>query len=139
MIGGIKMNDYLLHSSKGTSWKKKQAEYDKKINKRYYYSYESLQKKLWKLKKKNDPRVAQLQAELDTKRKAKGNARVAKIYNDVADKTGDARIRKEAEYYQRRANDAIPKKTKATPLKNIASDTINRGKMLVMRFLKGKK
>ena len=133
------MNDYLLHSSKGTSWFKKQAEYDKKINKRYYYSYESLQKKLWKLKKKNDPRAAKIAAELETKRKAEGNARVAKIYNDVADKTNNPRIRKKAEEFQRRSNDAIPKRTKTTPLKDVASDTINRGKLLVARFLKGKK
>lgn len=132
------MNDYLQHSSKGTSWKKQQHDYDKKINKRYYYSYEAMQKKLWKLKKKNDPRFAQLKEEFDTKRKAKANEKVAKIYEKVGEKTGDARIKKEAEYYHRRANDAIPKHTKEKKLRNIALDTINRGKMKVLQFLKRK-
>ena len=132
------MNDYLQHSSKGTSWKKKQHDYDKKINKRYYYSYEAMQKKLWKLKKRNDPKYTELKAELDAKRKAKANEKVAKIYDKVSKKTGNGRIKKEAEYYHRRANDAIPKHTKEKKLMNIASDTINRGKMKVLQFLKRK-
>jgi hypothetical protein len=126
-------------SSRGSTWSKKQHSYDKRVNKRYYYSYESMLKKLWKLKQANDPRYEELKAQYDAERKAKGNAHVAKVYNDVADKTHDKGIRKKAEEFQRKSNDAKLKKTKKIKLASIASDTLNRGKLILARLLKRKK
>lgn len=133
------MNDYLQHSSKGTSWVKRQHNYEKKVAKRYYYDYEAMLKKLWKYKKNNDPRYEQLKSDYESKKKAKANAHIAKIYNKVADKTGSAEVRKEAEYYQRRSNDAIQKKIKHIKLVDVTSDTINRGKRILSTLLKRKK
>lgn len=137
------MSDYLQHSSKGTSWKKQQHDYDKKINKRYYYSYEKMLKKLWKLKQSNDPRYQELKTQYDAEKKRRGNAKVAKIYNKTAEKTNSPEIRKQAEEFQRRANDAKPKRSNNT---NIASDILNKslrdvkvsikkGKKLLERYL----
>lgn len=140
------MADYLQHSSKGTSWKKKEHDYTKRQKKRYYYDYEAAQKKLWKLKqkvgeseeyKKAKEDYEKSKAEKKALRKSQANEDVASIYNDTARimeaggaKESARKIRKEAEYYQRKANDAKPRYSNGNSTKSKISDAYNRAKMV---------
>lgn len=136
------MVDYLQHSSRGTSWVKKQHEYNKKIRKRYYYAYEAALKKLWKLKKKIGDSEEYQKAKADyinnrqREAKYKANKHVADIYNDVADKTGSGKTRKTAEEYQRRVNDAIPNKVMRIKLVDITKDQLSKGKLILKSLLR---
>lgn len=133
------MKDYLQHSSKGTSWKKQRHEYDKKINKRYYYGYESALKKLWKLKKKygDSEYYRNAKSEYEANKNIKKiNQHLSDLYSNTAEKTGSLEAKKKAIEFQRRANDIIPKETKRIKIYDITSDVINRGKTILHKLLK---
>lgn len=131
------MDNYLQHSSRGTSWRKDRHEYQKKLAKRYYYDYETMLKKLWKMKKKygESDEYKKLKAEYDSKKEMRAQSKVAKVQSEVARKTGSKNAKKSAEIHQRKANDAIPRHVKRMKLADITSDTLNRGKMILHKTL----
>lgn len=146
------MNDYLYHTARGTSWKKKSARYEKKVKDRYYYDYEAEYKKLWKLKKKaeNSDNYKKAKAEYDAKRAERANNYKAENYRSVADSyrsvanvherlgnlEGASRIRTKANLIDRRANDISPKHTKPNKFVNELSDSYNKTKMVAHKKMR---
>jgi len=134
------MNEYLQHSSKGTSWVKRQAEYEKKVNKRYYYRYESILKKLWKLKKnpKRSAEYEKLKAEYEASKKQKAYAHAAKSFSKIADKTGSKKYKAKADEYQKIADSLRTSESVSKKLSSISNDTLKRGKAILNKLLKKK-
>jgi len=137
------VEDYLQHSSKGTSWRKKEHDFTRRQGKRYYYAYEAAQKKAWRLKQKSKASLIAKESDKKALRKAQGNADVASIYRDSADVASSLgahesaqNINKAAREYERRANDYKPKHTKPNKALNAVSDGANRAKRYIHRQYK---
>lgn len=137
------VEDYLQHSSKGTSWRKKEHDFTRRQGKRYYYAYEAAQKKAWRLKQKMKANAVASEGDRNARNKAQGNADVASIYRDSADMASALgahesarKMRTSAQEYERRANDYKPKHTKPNKALNAVSDGANRAKRYIHRQYK---